>query len=136
MKSKTTKQKQKSKKKKKKKTNAAFPISQSRNKKNKTLATLNSPTQQNSNRNTHTHTHTQKIFKQNIPKGGFKLRKSWIHAKSDCGVRFGLACSLLLKIYSLSERPIDCPLYFPRLLFFFFFFFLFLSYDASLLACN
>ncbi len=82
-----------------------------------------------------THTHTQKIFKQNIPKGGFKLRKSWIHAKSYCGVRFGLTCSLLLKIYSLSERPIDCPLYFPRLLFFFFFFF-FLSYDASLLACN
>jgi len=81
-----------------------------------------------------THTHTQKIFKQNIPKGGFKLRKSWIHAKSYCGVRFGLTCSLLLKIYSLSERPIDCPLYFPRQLFFFFFFFL--SYDASLLACN
>lgn len=71
-----------------------------------------------------THTHTQKIFKQNIPKGGFKLRKSWIHAKSYCGVRFGLTCSLLLKIYSLSERPIDCPLHFPRLLFFFFFFFL------------
>jgi hypothetical protein len=43
-----------------------------------------------------------------------------------------LACSLLLKIYFLSERPIDCPLYFPRLLFFVFFL---LFYDASLPAC-
>jgi hypothetical protein len=81
---------------------------------------------------THIHTHTHKRYSnKRFQREGFKLRRSWIHAKSDCGVRFGLACSLLLKIYFLSERPIDCPLYFPRLLFFFFFF-----YDASLLACD
>ncbi len=73
VKSKTTKRKQKSKKK-KKKTNAAFPISQSRNKKTKHLQPLILPHNKTPiETHTHIHTHTQKIFKQNIPKGGIQI---------------------------------------------------------------